>query len=305
LTQATVLIVDSEAVEASELQGMLTTDGYAFDVVETAAQARQRIVDPRVRLSAILLDWELPGGSGLELLRWIKQEGGVDEVEVVVHASAFEPSQVRSGIENGAYYYLTKPFDGPQLEAIVRAAVSTHRLRSRLIESVRDTEDAFQLLDFGRFRFRTIPEGDLIAIHIASACKQPDAALGLRELMVNAVEHGNLGITYDEKSALMETGELESERERRLSLPENSDKRVQVTLQRILGFLEVTISDTGPGFDFCRYMTMDEDRLLDSHGRGVLMATATLEVEYLPPGNQVRIRLPMTNTVQRDEPNAK
>ena len=40
-------------------------------------------------------------------------------------------------------------------------------------------------------------------------------------------------------------------------------------------------------------MTLDESRLLDLHGRGVLMACATLEVEYMPPGNQVRIRLPV------------
>lgn len=291
---STVLIVDSEAVEASELQAMLSTDSYSFVVVESAEAARRSIRELRDELSAILLDWELPAAGGPELLRWIRTEGDIEDVEVVVHASGFEPSQVRSGLDDGAYFYLTKPFDGPQLEAIVRAAVSTYRLRSRLSDRVRQTEDAFQLLDFGRFRFRTIPEGDLIAIHIASACGRPDAALGLRELMVNAVEHGNLGITYADKSELIATRQLERERKRRLGLPAHADKRVQVTLQRICGSIEITITDTGAGFDYRKYLQMDEERLLDSHGRGVLMATETLDIEYMPPGNQVRVRLPVT-----------
>lgn len=52
------------------------------------------------------------------------------------------------------------------------------------------------------------------------------------------------------------------------------------------------ITDEGSGFDFERYMVLDEDRLFHSHGRGVLLASAVLDIEYLPPGNRVRVVLP-------------
>ena len=289
---ATVMIVDNEPLEASELQRILADDGYSFVVTTTASEARERIHELRDDLSAVLVDWDMAGDEGLQLLRWIKGDEGID-AEVVVHSASLDPGQVKAGIESGAYYYLTKPFEEEQLEAIIRAAVSTYRLRAGLKERVQDTEDAFQLLDFGRFRFRTIRQGDLIAVHIASACGQPEAVHGIRELMVNAVEHGNLCITYEEKSTFMADGSLDRERQRRLSLPEHVDKRVEVTLQRIPSALEVTIRDRGDGFDFQRFMKMDEERLLDLHGRGVLMACMTMEVEYMPPGNQVRVRLPV------------
>jgi hypothetical protein len=50
------------------------------------------------------------------------------------------------------------------------------------------------------------------------------AVYGLNELLINAVEHGNLGITYDEKIKLVVEGRLESEIERRLALPQNQAK---------------------------------------------------------------------------------
>lgn len=40
---------------------------------------------------------------------------------------------------------------------------------------------------------------------------------------------------------------------------------------------------------------MDEDRLFDTHGRGIVLAGAALEIRYLPPGNQVEVILPLAN----------
>ena len=49
------------------------------------------------------------------------------------------------------------------------------------------------------------------------------------------------------------------------------------------------IQDCGEGFDFDHYKVPDPKRILHSHGRGVLMANSLLELEYLPPGNRVKI----------------
>lgn len=117
--------------------------------------------------------------------------------------------------------------------------------------------------------------------------------VGLRELLVNAVEHGNLEISNEDKGRLLLEQKLDAERRRRLGLAKYRDRHVEVALQRLPGKMEVTIKDSGNGFDFERFMTIDKDRLFDAHGRGVLMASTCLELEYIRPGNHVRVRLPI------------
>ena len=289
----TILIVDNEPLEISVLREMLEDASYRFETALTGTAARRVVRARGGQISAILIDWILPDVEGIELLTWMKSQPALSDVEVVVHSAEFDPGHVQKAIESGAYYYLTKPFDEPQLEAIIRAAVSSFELKKRLFEKSKAAEEAFGLLEQGTFRFRTVDEAELLATHIASACCRPDASMGLAELMLNAIEHGNLAISYEEKGKLLAKRQHAKELRRRLSLPEYRDRFVEVKIERVPETLVVKIIDQGPGFDFERYMTMDKKRLFDSHGRGVLMASATLDLAYLPPGNEVEVRLPV------------
>ena len=58
------------------------------------------------------------------------------------------------------------------------------------------------------------------------------------------------------------------------------------------GAIEILIEDDGPGFDYSRFTTYDASRTLDPHGRGILLARAMFEVEYIDPGNKVRVTVP-------------
>jgi len=290
-----ILIADNEPFDLSVLEQMLDEADYRFVKATSGLETRQIITTQKPNLAAILIDWTLPDTDGVELLAWLKSRPELSDIEVIVHSVEFDPGNVERGIDCGAYYYLTKPFEELQLEAIVRAAISSFELKQRLKEKVKATEDAFRLLDYGRFRFRTIEEAELISVHIASACGVPDCSIGLRELLVNAVEHGNLEISYEEKGKLLATQGLDAERRRRLGLVKYRNLDVEVALQRLPGQMEVTIRDSGNGFDFERFMTMDDDRLFDAHGRGVLMASTCLELEYIQPGNHVRVRLPIVD----------
>lgn len=288
----TIVIVDNEPFELSRLEEMLEDDTYRFERAFSGAEAKSILDGLESPPTAILLDWVLPDVDGLELLRWIVSQPFAVDLEVIVHSEEFVPENVEKAIECGAYYFLTKPFDEPQLEAIVRAAVESVEQKQALDRLARETRDAVRLLNTGVFQLRTLEEAELLAIHLASACGHTDLSLGLRELLVNAVEHGNLGITYDEKGRLLQQGSLIEECRRRLSLPEYRHRRVEVALEREPQALAITIRDQGEGFDFDKYRTIDEARLFDSHGRGVLVASSTLDLEYIAPGNQVKIRLP-------------
>ena len=288
-----ILIVDNEPLEISVLREMLEDETYRFETALTGAEAKEIVRARGSEITAILIDWILPDVDGVELLSWMKSQPQLADVEVVVHSAEFAPENVQKAIEAGAYYYLTKPFEEPQLEAITRAAVSSFELKRRLTGRVREVEDAFRLLHTGSFRFRTTNEAELLAAHIASGIGHPDLCLGLAELMRNAVEHGNLEISYEEKGRLLARRRFVSELERRLSLPKYRNRRAFAKIRRIRDMMKVTIKDEGSGFDFDRYTMLDEKRMFDSHGRGVLIASATLDLQYIPPGNQVEVRLPL------------
>jgi len=109
--------------------------------------------------------------------------------------------------------------------------------------------------------------------------------------MINAVEHGNLGITYEEKSHLTGQGTWEQQVEHRLAQSEYMDKIAVVQLQRDEQETRVTITDQGAGFDWQNYLEMDPARAFDTHGRGIAMANALSfdHLEYQGRGNRVLV----------------
>ena len=125
---------------------------------------------------------------------------------------------------------------------------------------------------------------------LANTCPDPPATvIGLTELLVNAVEHGNLGITYEDKSKLYATGGWSDEVHRRLALPENASKRAEISFERADGQLRFTIRDQGRGFDWQTYLQIDPLRAFDTHGRGIAMANrlSFSVIEYRGCGNEV------------------
>ncbi len=156
-----------------------------------------------------------------------------------------------------------------------------------------EIQDIVQLLDSATLKLRRIDEAEVVAAHLGAAAGDPQLGVGVLELLINAVEHGNLGISYEEKSRLRESGLYQREVEERLNADEHRDKLVTLVLKRVGDHLDILISDCGPGFDYESFLSLDRDRIFDSHGRGVLLARGLLDIEYLAPGNRVRVKLPL------------
>jgi len=288
----TILVVDDESIIRLLVRKILEDEGYSVHLAADGGEAQSIILGGSVSFSAVLLDWAMPKMNGMELLRWVKNEPKYDHIPVIMQTAMDHPDQIKEGIEAGAFYYLTKPIQKDLLKSIVRAAVTDFRYKQILHDKLRLSEQAFGLLEEGTFHFRTLAEGENLAIRIANASSKPEDAMAIAELFTNAVEHGNLGITYEEKSKLLEEGRWVAEVERRLVLPANSAKFVEVRIRRDHGQILVEIEDQGPGFDFLKYITFDETRVFDTHGRGIAMATNALGVQYLDKGNRVRVTVP-------------
>lgn len=141
---------------------------------------------------------------------------------------------------------------------------------------------------------------DFISRRCTAACaRHLDAAsldgirLGLREMLMNAMEHGNLGITFEEKTLATEKGNLLELIRTRQSDPRYNQRKVRVDYQFDRNGVEFKITDEGSGFDFQAMMERNlksSTEIKRKHGRGIVLTRAMFDsVNYTSPGNEVRL----------------
>ena len=143
MAQATLLIVDDEELVRWSLRERFKRDGYTVLESGTAAGAIEKIT-PAVDL--VLLDYRLPDGDGLTLLRQIK-ELSPDTLVILMTAFSTVENAV-AAMKHGAYHYLNKPFNLDDVSAIVDKALETSRLRRevRLLRGTQSREYGFDAI---------------------------------------------------------------------------------------------------------------------------------------------------------------
>jgi DNA-binding response OmpR family regulator len=289
----TVLVVDDEVALRDVLRRMLEGEGCGVLTAGDGTEALEILQAHPDSISVVILDWVMPQMSGIELLRWMKTQHHIEHIPVIMLTALDDPERTKEGIDAGAFYYLVKPFQRTLLKSILRAAVFDFHNTRHLLEKLKQYEKPIALLEEGTFRFRTPDEAEQLAVMIASATPDPEHAMVIAELLMNAVEHGNLGISYEDKGKLVEEDRWRAEVDRRLALPENANKDVVVRMKKADRNLQIEIEDQGSGFDFDRYIRIDQSRLFDNHGRGIAIAMISLNVQYLGTGNKLVVTIPV------------
>ena len=288
MTQRRLLVVDDEPLNLEIIRACLGEE-HALELLPSADQAWAWLAAGG-SANLVVLDRMMPGLDGLELLKRLKADARFAAIPVVMQTAASAPDEVREGIEAGAYYYLAKPYAPETLSAIVRAALADVEAVELARRRATAHVGALALLERASFRFAAIEEiGSLIEV-LASLCPAPElAASGLTELLANAVEHGNLAITYDEKKRLRLENVWDAEVARRRALPEYRDRSVEVRVERHPDRIFFTIIDEGAGFDWRRYLKLDPERAMDPNGRGIALARKLgfASLDYHGCGNTV------------------
>ena len=119
MTAGAVLIVDDEFAIRDMLRMALEIADYTCLEADNIKSAYKVIVDERPDI--VLLDWMLPGGSGLELLKRLKRNEATRDLPVIMLTAKTTEDNVIQGLDAGADDYIAKPFAPRELIARIRA----------------------------------------------------------------------------------------------------------------------------------------------------------------------------------------
>lgn len=284
-----VLLVEDDRSSATLLERALSRAGYDISLAADGQEALDLFARGHA-FDTVVLDRQMPRLDGLAVLQHMKQTENLKEIPVILQTGLGGEEEIREGLKLGAHYYLVKPLDPTLVLQVVAAAASEYATKKTFFAKLEATRSALALLRRGVFRFQTLRQCHDLTALLAKACPDPKRTVtGLSELLINALEHGNLGITYDEKSALLKTRSWAAEVERRQLLPANRAKWVTVSITRTRTRTRLRIQDMGTGFAWKDYQEPNPERMFDSHGRGILLARweAFDRLEYLGNGNCV------------------
>lgn len=292
-----LLIVDDDEFIRSTTQEVLEQAGYSVEVAEDGLAAWEKIDGDPSRFDLMLLDKKMPRMDGIALLKRLKSDDRFKELPVIMLTGDNQQQDIVDGLAEGAYYYLTKPSAENVLKLIIKNALDEFRQKRALREMLGHQTSSLRILRRAEFYFRSLQEARDLALWLADASQDPGRTVnGYSELLINSVEHGNLGISYAEKSQLLSEGRWAEEVESRLKDAHYSDRLVHVVMEKTASVCIVTITDQGSGFDWQSYIGFSPERAFDLHGRGIAMSKVMSfdGIEYLGNGNTVVITVQLS-----------
>ncbi len=119
--QRRILVVEDEQPIREMLAFILDQHGYQAVEAADLAMAQQQLREPYPEL--ILLDWMLPGGSGVNWCKQLKRDDATRHIPVIMLTARGEEEDKVRGLDAGADDYVTKPFSPKELMARVKAVI--------------------------------------------------------------------------------------------------------------------------------------------------------------------------------------
>ena len=159
-----ILVVEDEAPIRDMLCFVLEQNGYQPYTADSFDAALNQLVEPYPDL--VLLDWMLPGGSGIQIAKKIKQHEVTRNIPIIMITARGEEEDKVRGLEVGADDYVTKPFSPKELMARIKAVI--RRVAPTSLDDVIEVQGlrldpishrvsaADQALDMGPTEFRLL-----------------------------------------------------------------------------------------------------------------------------------------------------
>jgi Histidine kinase-like ATPase domain len=179
----------------------------------------------------------------------------------------------------------------------IKQSKAKFKSRAYLTNEMKNLDNCLKMLNQASFKLKSLKEAKELSVLLGSMCPQnTEATIGLLELMINSIEHGNLEISYDKKGQLLKDGVWHTEVLRRLVQEKYSHKFITVDYTKTSERVTFLITDEGEGFNFEYFLTAadcgeTEKPSTKFHGRGIALTKQLCfdELTYLGRGNQVRV----------------
>lgn len=285
-----ILVVDDDDITADLIESILSAAGHE---VRTASDGGEGLaVFDRFAPDVVITDIQMPRMNGIDLLAAIRK---LNSETIVIVATAYGSEEYAlKALRARANNYLKKPVDPAQLLTMIRqyALATEARHKERAVAGF--ITDSTLTMTFGNCLEMVYDIVDYLIDQAGKRLANADVSmlrLGLAELITNAIEHGNLGITYDMKTKAMSGGGYANFLEQRRADPAFSSRGVSVRARIDGRSCQWTIADDGEGFDWSRLPAeVTPDNLFSMHGRGIMLARLHFDkIEYLGRGNEVRV----------------
>lgn len=294
-----ILVVDDEPSLREYLAESLRSQNFEVLTAGDGCEGLQLFEAQSPEL--VFSDIRMPRMDGLDFLSAIRERNR--ETVVVLVTGLGNEEFALEALRRGANDFLRKPFTQQVLFPLLEKYAGIIATRSRFQETL-------NLIVRRNFVMSLDNRMDRVPLVVQRLMQETGEAIpadqrlgiriGLVELVANAIEHGNLEITYEEKMAAMNASldGIQNLHSQRLGNPALAARRVTVDFQMDADSCIWTISDEGGGFDWTTLPSpLDPENLEHPNGRGIFLARLHFDlVEFLGKGNQVRVKKSLPKT---------
>ena len=285
---ATVLVVDDAAVDRKLVGGLLAKAQFTVEYAADGAEAIAKIEASRPDI--IVTDLIMPGMSGLELVATVTERFPALPV-ILMTGKGTEETAVKA-LQAGAASYVPKA-------ALHQYLVETVQDVLEVVRSQTSHERLMTCLEKSEFHFTLSNDSALIpsligyvqsvvcSIGLCDDSSVIRVSIALEEALRNALFHGNLELTSDQREG--DSAEYQRLIESRTASPPYASRKLQVTIRVTHGQGTFVVRDDGPGFDPKKLPDpTDPENIEKVSGRGLLLMRTFMDaVTFNDSGNEV------------------
>ncbi len=285
-----ILIIDDEKPVRDVLNIALTEEGYLLSVAANGKQGLQIFQEEEPDI--VITDVMMPEMDGIEVTKKLKDAS--DNVDVIIMSGFGTEELVIEALRARASNYIKKPIAFDELFNILDAIIFKRENRKR-IEVAKDIvfkEQKEIIIGNNVSEVWGIVNQILFNIHSSISHNTIEGiSIGLYEIIINAVEHGNLDISYEEKSLALQNNSYQKLLNDRKIEADRQKKNVFINCRYSRDDIVVEVKDQGEGFDLKNLPDMtNPETIISDHGRGILLASLFFdEVNFREPGNCVEL----------------
>ncbi|MBI5178147.1 MAG: response regulator [Nitrospinae bacterium] len=285
-----ILLVEDEPGLLYVHHRMLSKHQFEITEARNGQEAIAAFEEHEGKFDAILSDLNMPVINGIELA---KRNHHQFNLPFIACTSGAHPDQVKDLLGYGVRDFILKPAKEMHMVNIVNNALSRFERSKAAVAANGGASESVNMSIPSRLERVSHAEnwiGGIVANKGVPGGSER-FAMYVGEFIMNAYEHGNLGLSEQLKCELILAGQYENA----LTMKEDEcNKNISIETSFVKNSVEIVVGDEGAGFDFNRYLKMSGDamakRLMMPNGRGIQMAMLYFDrISYSEGGSQVKL----------------